>query len=155
MLLWIIALARAQDDPFAALDGVSTPPPGAAPPVAAACDDIAAAAAAQNFHIFIGAVVLVSALLAVALWWGLERKAFASWGLRWLFAILLAAIAAFGVVYANPFASDTQLTLMANPSCQHHFWMAAMGPAGQGLVLGFLPAILLSFVLLLLARRVL
>lgn len=154
MLLWMLAQAWAQDDPFAALDGAIAPPAGA-PPAAAACDDIAAAAAAQNFHIFIAAVVLVAGALAVSVWWGLERKAFASWGLRWLFAILLAAIAAFGVIYANPFASDTQLTLMADPACQRHFWMAAMGPVGQGLVLGFLPTILLSFLLLLIARRVL
>lgn len=154
MLLWIIALARAQDDPFAALDGVvNAPPPAGATP--AACDDIAAAAAAQNFHIFVGALVLVAALLAVALWWGLERKAFASWGVRWLLATLAASALAFGVLYANPFASDTQLALMADPACQHHFWMAAMGPTGQGLVLGFLPTLFASLLLLLLARRVL
>ncbi|MCB9743521.1 MAG: hypothetical protein H6741_05800 [Alphaproteobacteria bacterium] len=161
---WLLhAPAWAQDDPFAVLDdpaagGASAPADPAVTttsPPAAVCDDIAAAAAAGDFNIFIAAVVGVAALLGVAIWYGLERKAVSSWGVRWLIAVLLAGVAAGALVFANPFASEAALRMMNEAACQHHFLLASAGAVGQGLVLGFLPATAVTFLLLVIARKIL
>ncbi|MCB9762453.1 MAG: hypothetical protein H6739_21830 [Alphaproteobacteria bacterium] len=147
----LMGRAFAQDDPFAVLDD-----PGAAATVATtACDDIAAAAAAQNFHIFVAAVVVVTALSGLLTWWFLERKAVASWPLRWALGALDAGLIAGVLIYFNPFSTEAQRLMMADASCQHHFLMASTGPVGQGLVLGFLPAAVLALLLIFFGRRIL
>ena len=133
--------ARAQGDPFASLTATGT------------CDDIAAVGAASAFHTFALLTALVAALGGVALWWVLERGDRGTWGGRTGLAAAAAGGLALGVVAANPLASAAGRQLMATTACQHHFWMAAMGPTGQGLVLGFLPAAALSVLGIILVRR--
>ena len=139
--IWASPLALAQVDPFAQIGGV------------AACDELAAVEAAKGLHLFFGATDALAAVIGLLLWWRLERALWSTWGPRTALGAALAALLGGLGVGLRPLATDAERVLMDNPLCAPHFWLGTLANSAQGLILGAVPAALLAFTLIAVARR--
>lgn len=95
---------------------------------------------------------LAASLVALVVFVVLEKKHVASAGRRLTIAVLLASLLAFALAFLDPARADAFLLCLNDPSTVVYLTLGAQ-PVARALAMGFTPALFLTLIFCVVARR--